>query len=255
MLNFDAAVFDMDGVITKTAAIHSSAWEKMFNEYLRYREREYNEPFREFTHAGDYLLFVDGRPRYDGVESFLKSRGIRIPFGDPKDEPGRETVCGLGNRKNQLFNEVLAADGVEVYASTVKLIEELLARGIRVALATSSRNCALILEKAGISNLFETRVDGNLSAELGLLGKPEPDIFIAACDILGVEYQRAVVVEDAVSGVQAGARGRFGLTLGVARENNENELRANGADIVVRDLSELCVDDINNWFAKKETHV
>ncbi len=255
MLNFDAAIFDMDGVITKTAAVHSSAWEKMFNEYLRYRWREYNEPFREFTHTDDYLPFVDGRPRYDGVESFLKSRGISIPFGGPRDDPGKETICGLGNRKNQLFNQVLEEDGVEVYTSTIKFIEDLLTAGIRVALATSSKNSSLILEKAGIANLFETCVDGTLSAELCLLGKPEPDIFIAACDILGVHYQRTVVVEDAVSGVQAGARGRFGLTLGVARDNNEKELRANGADMVVRDLSEIGIDDINKWFTYKETHV
>ena len=205
MLNFDAVIFDMDGVVTKTAAVHSLAWKKMFDEYLHYREKEYHEPFREFTHADDYLSFVDGRPRYKGVETFLKSRGINIPFGEPEDEPGKETVC------------------VGVYDSTIKLIKELLESGVRVGVATSSKNCVLILKKAGITNLFETRVDGVVSAEMGLKGKPEPDIFTAASDNLGVKYHRAVVVEDAVSGVQAGFKGHFGLVIGVARENNVHE--------------------------------
>jgi beta-phosphoglucomutase family hydrolase len=256
MLNFDAVIFDMDGVITRTAVVHSSAWKKMFNEYLHYRERQYNERFREFTHADDYLSFVDGRPRYEGVNSFLRSRGIAIPFGEPEDEPRKETVCGLGNRKNEFFNQVLEEEGVGVYDSTIHFIEELLERGVRVGVATSSKNCALILKKAGIANLFETCVDGVVSARLGLKGKPEPDIFATACDNLRVGYDRAVVVEDAVSGVQAGAKGKFGLTLGVARENNAHELCINGADIVVSDLSEICIDNINSWFATKQiTHI
>jgi beta-phosphoglucomutase family hydrolase len=251
MLNFDAAIFDMDGVVTKTAAVHSLAWKKMFDEYLHCREKEYNEPFREFTHADDYLSFVDGRPRYKGVETFLKSRGINIPFGEPKDEPGKETVCGLGNRKNEFFNKVLEEEGVGVYDSTITLIKELLERGVKVGVATSSKNCVLILKKAGITNLFETRVDGVVSAELGLKGKPEPDIFTTASDNLGVEYQRAIVVEDAVSGVQAGFKGEFGLVIGVARENNVHELKTNGADFVVEDLSEINVDDINQLIGSK----
>src|ERR1017187_7281608 len=205
----------------------------MFDQYLHCREKEYNEPFREFTHADDYLSFVDGRPRYKGVDAFLRSRGINIPFGGPEDEPGKETVCGLGNRKNEFFNKVLEEEGVGVYDSTIKLIKELLEKGVKVGVATSSKNCVLILKKAGITNLFETRVDGVVSAELGLKGKPEPDIFTTACDNLGVEYHRAIVVEDAVSGVQAGARAKLGLVIGVARENNSQELKANGADVVV----------------------
>jgi beta-phosphoglucomutase family hydrolase len=251
MLNFDAVIFDMDGVITKTALVHSLAWKKMFDEYLHFREKEYHEPFGEFTHAGDYLSYVDGRPRYNGVETFLKSRGIIIPFGGPEDEPRTETVCGLGNRKNELFNQVLAEDGVELYDSTIKLIDELLKAGVKVGVATSSKNCVLILEKAGIINLFETRVDGVVSAELGLKGKPEPDIFATACDNLGVKHQRAVIVEDAVSGVQAGFIGRFGLIIGVARENNAHELKANGADVVVEDLSEITVEKINQFIQPK----
>lgn len=251
MLNFDAVIFDMDGVITKTAVVHSLAWKKMFDEYLRHREKEYGEPFHEFTHAHDYLSFVDGRPRYKGVDAFLKSRGIAIPFGDPEDEPKKETVCGLGNRKNEFFNKVLEEDGVGVYDSTVKLIKELRERGVKVGVATSSKNCEVILEKAGITDLFETRVDGVVSAELGLNGKPEPDIFITASDNLGVKYDRAIVVEDAVSGVQAGSKGRFGLVIGVARENNAHELKANGADFVVEDLSDTSIDDMNKLLCSK----
>jgi HAD superfamily hydrolase (TIGR01509 family) len=251
MLNFDAIIFDMDGVITKTAVVHSLAWKRMFDEYLHYREKEYNEPFREFTHADDYLSFVDGRPRYKGVETFLKSRGINLPLGEPADEPGKETVCGLGNRKNEVFNKVLEEEGIGVYGSTIKLIKELLERGVKVGVATSSQNCVFILKRAGIKNLFGTHVDGVVSAKLGLKGKPEPDIFTTASDNLGVEYHRAIVVEDAVSGVQAGAKGHFGLVIGVAREKNAHELKSHGADVVVEDLSEISVDDINKLIYSK----
>jgi beta-phosphoglucomutase family hydrolase len=252
MLNFDAVIFDMDGVITKTAVVHSMAWKKMFDEYLHFREKEYNETFHEFTHADDYLPFVDGRPRYQGVERFLRSRGINIPFGEPQDEPRKETVCGLGNRKNEFFNKVLEEDGVEVYDSTIKLIKDLLERNVKVGVATSSKNCDIILEKAGIQSMFETQVDGVVSAKLGLKGKPEPDIFTTASDNLGVKYNRAVVVEDAVSGVQAGAKGNFGLVIGVAREDNEYELKSNGADVVVKDLAEISIEDIDKFLLAKQ---
>jgi beta-phosphoglucomutase family hydrolase len=252
MFNFDAVIFDMDGVITQTAEVHSLAWKKMFDEYLHFREIERGEPFREFTHADDYLSFVDGRPRYKGVETFLDSRGIQIPFGKPEDEPGKETVCGLGNKKNELFNKMLEADGVGVYDSTIKLIKELLEKGVKVGVATSSKNCVLILKKTGIADLFETRVDGIVSAELGLKGKPEPDIFTTATDNLGVKHHRAIIVEDAVSGVQAGRKGHFGLIIGVARDNNAHELKTNGADYVVEDLSELDADDLNELIDSKQ---
>jgi len=250
-LNFDAVVFDMDGVITRTAAVHSQAWKRMFDEYLQARAQQLAGPFHEFTHEGDYLRFVDGRPRYKGVETFLQSRGINLPFGTPEDKPGKETVCGLGNRKNELFNRIVACEGVGIYESSINLIRELLALGVRVGLATSSKNSALVLGKAGIESLFETKVDGIVSARLGLKGKPEPDIFTTASDNLGVVYARAVVVEDAVSGVQAGAKGKFGLVIGVARENNTAELRHNGADVVVTDLAELNPTEINGLVAEK----
>jgi len=195
---------------------------------------------------------VDGRPRYQGVERFLKSRGINIPFGDANDEPKKETACGLGNRKNEFFNKVLEEDGVGLYDSTIKLIKELLARGVKVGVATSSKNCDVILGKAGIADLFETQVDGVVSAKIGLKGKPEPDIFTTAADNLGVKYSRAIVVEDAVSGVQAGAKGNFGLVLGVAREDNAHELKSNGADVVVEDLSEITIEEMDKFLVEKQ---
>lgn len=246
--SFDAVIFDLDGVITRTALVHSSAWKKMFDEYLHEREKKNGEPFLEFSHENDYLPYVDGKPRYKGVESFLESRGINIPLGTPEDAPGKETVCGLGNRKNEAFNEVLERDGVEVYDSTVSLIHELKEKGIRVGVASSSKNCKAVLERAGLLDLFETRVDGIVSTEMDLKGKPEPDIFTTAADNLGVPYDKAVVVEDAVSGVQAGAKGNFGFVLGIAREENERELKLNGADIVVKDIAAIGFTGIEQWF-------
>ncbi len=247
---FDAVIFDLDGVITQTALVHASAWKKTFDDYMKIREEKLGEPFREFTHQGDYLPFVDGKPRYKGVASFLESRGIDIPFGDPSDSPKLETVCGVGNRKNIMFNEVLDEQGVEVYNSSVEMLHKLKDAGIRIGVASSSKNCKPVLEKAGLLHFFETRVDGVVSAEIGLKGKPEPDIFTTACDNLGVEYHRSVVVEDAVSGVQAGRKGNFGLVLGVAREENTRELRIGGGDIVVEDLGEIGLEGINDWFEK-----
>ncbi len=238
-LSFNAVIFDMDGVITKTALTHAAAWKKMFDEYLKERETKHGEKFVEFTHAGDYLPFVDGKPRYKGVADFIKSRGIDIPFGDPSDLPGTETCCGLGNQKNEAFNEVLEKEGVEVYPSTVSLINELKKAGVKLGVASSSKNCKPVLERVDLLDVFDARVDGVVSAELGLHGKPEPDIFTTACDIVKAEYSKSIVVEDAVSGVQAGVKGKFGLTIGIARENNIKELENAGAHIVVEDLEEI----------------
>jgi beta-phosphoglucomutase family hydrolase len=250
-LTFDAVIFDMDGVITKTALTHAAAWKKMFDEYLLKREAEHGEKFVEFTHAGDYLPYVDGKPRYKGVQSFLESRAINIDFGDPSDEAGKETVCGLGNGKNNAFNEVLDKEGVEVYPSTIALLNELKEAGIKLGVASSSKNCKPVLERVDLLNMFEARVDGVVSAELGLHGKPEPDIFTTACDIVKADYSKSIVVEDAVSGVQAGVKGNFGLTIGIARENNTKELEAAGAHIVVEDLDEINgLDGLNKIFLK-----
>ena len=244
---FEAVIFDLDGVITKTANVHSRAWKKMFDEYLRYREEKFGEPFSEFT-SEDYLHYVDGKPRYDGVQSFLTSREIDLPLGAPEDLPEKETACGLGNRKNDAFNEVLKNEGVEAYPSTVKLLEDLKRDGIRIGVASSSKNCEGVLNAAGLMHFVETRVDGVVSAETGLNGKPAPDIFLTAAKNLGVDPNKSIVVEDATSGVQAGRNGNFGLVLGLAREDNIQALLANGADIVVEDLEEITLDEINDWF-------
>ena len=247
-LPFSTVIFDLDGVITKTALVHAAAWKEMFDGYLRLREERDGEPFREFTHEKDYLPYVDGKPRYDGVKSFLESRGIQIPFGDPQDAPDQETVCGLGNQKNTAFRHVLQEKGVEMYPSCVDLIRLLKKHDIRIGVASSSKNCQYILQAAGIEDLFETRVDGVVSAEMGLSGKPQPDIFITAAGNLGASPDQAIVVEDAVSGVQAGKNGQFGLVIGVARENNDQELLENGADVVVQSFDKIGLEMIADWF-------
>jgi beta-phosphoglucomutase family hydrolase len=250
-LSYEAVVFDVDGVITQTAVVHAAAWKEMFDEYLRLREKRDGEPFKEFTYEDDYLTYVDGKPRYKGVQSFLESRGIHIKFGDAGDRPDDETVCGLGNRKNASFMKVLKEQGVEVYQSTVDLIRKLKAQGVRIAAASSSKNCQYILETAGIEDLFEARVDGIVSAALGLKGKPEGDIFVTAAQNINARPERSVVVEDAVSGVQAGANGKFGLVIGIARENNEEDLKSNGADVVITDFAGVTTEVIEGWFHRK----
>src|SRR5579863_281436 len=237
-LYFEAAIFDMDGVVTNTTAAHSRAWKQMFDDYLRSRAASHQEAFVEFTHARDYLGYVDGRPRHEGVEAFLKSRGILIPRGTPDDKLGSETQYALGGRKNAVFNEMIEREGVRVFDGTIAMIREMLERGIRVGLATSSHNAEEVLRRAGVSLLFATVVDGVESARRGLKGKPEPDIFSAAAADLGVPNGQAIVIEDAVSGVQAGSKGGFALVIGIAREGNALELQKSGADLVVRDLSE-----------------
>ena len=247
-LSFNAVIFDLDGVITQTADLHSFAWKTMFDEFLSERKNTNKENLKEFTYENDYLPHVDGKPRYKGVKSFLNSRNITIPYGDPSDSSDRQTVCGLGNKKNDLINKLIKEKGVNVYSSTIKLIKELKDRGIKIGVASSSKNCKIVLDSVGLNSLFETRVDGVISAKLGLKGKPEPDIFKTACDNLNTSYYRSVIVEDAVSGVQAGANGNFGLVIGIARARNNQELLKNGADIVVNDLNEISVETIDNWF-------
>ena len=249
--SFDSVIFDLDGVVTQTALVHAQAWKEAFDAYLRLREKRDAEPFREFTHEGDYLPYVDGKPRYEGVKSFLESRGIAIAYGDPSDTSDKETICGIGNSKNEQFRKVLKEQGAQVFSSTIDFIKILKSAGIHVGVASSSKNCQPILQAAGIEELFETRIDGVVSAELGLKGKPEGDIFIKAAENVGSSPAVSVVVEDAVSGVQAGRNGSFGFVLGVARENNEAELLANGADCVVRDLADITIDDVEKWFQKQ----
>lgn len=246
--NFDAVIFDLDGVITKTAEVHAMAWKKMFDEYLKDRSNKTGEEFVEFGYTSDYLPHVDGKPRYNGVRDFLLSRNIEMEFGDVEDGIEKETICGLGNRKNKAFNEVLDQDGVHVFESTVELMHQLKEEGIRVGVASSSKNCRTVLRAANLFDIVETIVDGTDSAKLGLNGKPAPDIFTTAADNLGVSYDRSVVVEDASSGVAAGKAGNFGFVLGLARENNIQELFKNGADIVVEDIEEIKLEGIQKWF-------
>ncbi len=236
---FDAVLFDLDGVLTDTARIHATAWRLMFDEYLRRRADETGQPFVPFDVDADYHSYVDGKPRYDGVRDFLASRGIELPDGTPDDDPGAETVCGLGNRKNERVEEALESQGVEVFPSSIELVRQLRAAGIRSAVVSASANCGAVLRSAGIDDLFETRVDGVTLAERDLPGKPAPDSFLEAARELGVEPARAVVVEDALSGVEAGRAGRFGLVIGVARKDNAAALAESGADVVVTDLGEL----------------
>ena len=241
-------IFDLDGVVTGTAKIHSLAWESMFNTFLKEYAEANSEPFVPFDPARDYLGYVDGKPRMEGVRSFLESRDIELPFGEIDDIPEMPTICGLGNRKNEVFTEILIKEGPEVFQSTVDFIHELKSKGIRIGVASSSRNCKLILELAKLEDLFETRVDGEVSLELGLKGKPNPDIFTTAADNLGLHPHDCVVVEDAISGVQAGSAGNFGLVLGIAREIEGMRLQEEGADVVVRDLGEITVDEVIRWF-------
>jgi len=247
-----AVIFDLDGVITKTAKVHAAAWKVMFDEYMQQREKNNGEPFKEFV-QDDYLTYVDGKPRYKGVQSFLESRNINIPFGEPEDGTEVESVCGLGNRKNEKFLEVLKKDGIEIYTSTVDLIRDLKSKDIRIGVASSSKNCQLVLQQTDLEKYFETRVDGVVSAELGLKGKPEGDIFVRAAENLGCDPAYSVVVEDAVSGVQAGQNGKFGLVIGVAREDNEKELENNGADVVVTDFAGVTTTTIEEWL-NQQTH-
>lgn len=233
----DAVIFDLDGVITDTAEVHLHAWIRMFNGFLEQRADggEY-QPFTE----DDYFAYVDGRPRYDGVRTFLQSRDITLPEGDPSDSSDALTVCGLGNRKNDDFRKTLA-EGVDPYASSVTLIEDLHDNGVATALVSSSRNAGPVLEAADLGHLFEVRVDGNDVIERGLPGKPDPALFLDAAKQLGVDPDRAAIVEDAISGVQAGSAGNFALVIGVDRTGQAAELLANGADVVVTDLGELTV--------------
>ncbi|HEV8652877.1 MAG TPA: beta-phosphoglucomutase family hydrolase [Actinomycetes bacterium] len=239
----EAFVFDVDGVVTDTARVHQAAWKRLFDEYLRARSARLGEPFRPFEEA-DYLRDVDGIPRYDGVAGFLASRGVDLPRGEPDDPPDRETVCGLGNRKNGYFLQELAKDGAPPFPSTVAFLRALRAREVPAAAVSSSRNAAAVLDAAGVRSLFDAQVDGVEAARLGLAGKPDPALFIEAARRLGVAPERAAVVEDALAGVEAGHRGGFGLVVGVDRVGQAAALAEHGADVVVGDLAELHLDDL-----------
>ena len=230
--DYDAALFDLDGVLTPTAVVHMAAWEEMFSAFLSARGAD---PYT----AQDYFDHVDGKPRYDGVRDLLASRGITLPEGDPSDPADADTVCGLGNRKNDAFNAVLERDGVQPYPGSVALVEALAARGTKLAVVSSSKNAPSVLAAAGLDRFFPVVVDGAVAAAEGLPGKPAPDTFLAAAERVGVTKERAVVLEDATSGVAAGHAGRFGLVVGVDRGAGADALTAAGADVVVADLQEI----------------
>jgi trehalose-phosphatase len=244
----NAVIFDMDGVITKTATLHEKAWKRMFDAFLKLRKME-AWPFSN----EDYLTYVDGKPRYDGVESFLKSRRIELPYGNPSDPPDEETICGLGNRKNQYFMEIMENEGVEVYEDTINQLIRWKQEGIKTAVISSSKNCEMMLEKAGVLHLFDARVDGEVSEQLGLKGKPAPDIFNEAALRIEANKNHTVVFEDAESGVQAGKAGGFKYVIGVKRKGNKKELLLHGADWALRNLYEIEItnDDTKTTFTQE----
>lgn len=244
---FDAFIFDLDGVVTATASVHAVAWKKMFDEFLSRYAKRTGSSFEQFDPKADYLEYVDGKPRIDGIKSFLNARQIELPEGSPDDAADKETLYGLGNLKNQYFLEHLEQKGPQVYASTVNLIRKLKQYGLKTAIISSSKNCLEIIKTVHLTKLFDVRVDGVISEELGIRGKPAPDIFLEAARRLNVEPKQAVVVEDAISGVQAGREANFGLVIGIARTGSKTDLLENGADVAVEDLAEIqLTEDTDN---------
>jgi len=237
--SFDAVLFDLDGVLTATAKMHAICWKRMFDAYLMRHAARHNSSFQPFDIEADYLAHVDGKLRYDGVRSFLASRDIELPEGEDSDSPELETVRGLGNRKDTLVGDVLAREGVGTFEGSLELVHYLRRNGIKTAVVSASKNCQAVLEAADIVELFDARIDGVVATQLQLPGKPAPDTFLEAARRLEVEPAKAVVIEDALSGVQAGRRGNFGLVIGVDRHGEGDALLAHGADIVVTDLGEL----------------
>ncbi len=236
-----ACLFDLDGVLTRTAAVHAAAWKEMFDDDLREHARRTGEPFTEFDLVKDYGRYVDGKKREDGTRSFLESRGIVLPEGSPDDPPESETVRGLGNRKNELVLKFIEEKGVETFDGSIDYVRAARKKGLKTAVVSSSANTVQVLRTVGITDLFDARVDGVVAAERGLPGKPAPDTFVEAARELGVEPARAAVFEDALAGVQAGRAGGFAYVVGVNRmdEAHAKALAEHGADIVVSDLSEL----------------
>ena len=234
-----ACLFDMDGVVTRTAVVHDAAWKEMFDDFLRQWSAQTGKEFVPFDPVQDYDEYVDGKPRLEGTASFLESRGISLPVGTASDPPGTHTVNGLSNRKNDLVLAMLERDGVEVYQGSSRYIAAVRAAGLRTAIVSSSANTAAVLEAGGVSDLFDAQVDAVLASTHGLRGKPAPDTFLEASRMLGAEPRAAAVFEDALAGVAAGRAGAFGFVIGVDRAGQEAELRAHGADVVVRDLADL----------------
>jgi beta-phosphoglucomutase family hydrolase len=238
-----ACLFDMDGVATQTAVVHAAAWKEMFDEFLRSRAEATGTEFVPFDVHADYDAYVDGKPRLDGTRSFLESRGIHLPEGTPSDPPGTPTIYGLSNRKNDLVLAKLAAGGVQVYEGSIAYIHAVKDKGISTAIVSASANTVQVLDSAGIAGLFDVRIDGVITKQRGLRGKPAPDTYLAAAAALHVTADHAAVFEDAQAGVPAGRAGGFALVVGVDRVGQAQALREHGADIVVKDLAELLDSD------------
>lgn len=234
-----ACLFDMDGVVTRTAVVHNAAWKQMFDDFLRKRSADTGEQFVPFDPVRDYDEYVDGKPRIEGTKSFLASRSIDLPIGSQSDPPGDGTMWALSNQKNELVLDVLARDGVEVYDGSSRYITAVRAAGMRTAIVSSSANTVQVLEAGGITGLFDVRVDAQVAQSRGLHGKPAPDTFLEAARELGVAREAAAVFEDALAGVEAGRAGGFGCVVGVDRAGQAAQLRAHGADIVVADLGDM----------------
>lgn len=237
-----ACLFDLDGVLTETAKVHAAAWKEMFDQFLRARASKAGEQFVPFDQKDDYDAYVDGKPRYDGVRSFLASRRIELPEGKPDDPPSAVTVCGLGNRKNEIVFRMIHEEGVEAYPGSRRYLEAARDAGLRRAVVSSSTNCRDVLEAAGIEDLLEARIDGVVAEREHLKGKPAPDTYLAGARALDVTPDAAAVFEDALAGVEAGRSGGFACVVGVDRVGQAKALRKHGATIVVRDLGELIED-------------
>ena len=234
-----ACLFDMDGVVTRTASVHATAWKEMFDGFLRAYSAEHGIPFVPFDKAHDYEEYVDGKPRLAGTASFLESRQISLPMGAPDDPPGTSTIWGLGNKKNELIGQILARDGVEVYEGSTRYIHAVRAAGLHTAIVSSSANTEAVLKAGGVTDLFDVRVDAHVADERGLRGKPAPDTFLEAARMLGVDHTAAAVFEDALAGVAAGRAGQFAFVVGVDRVGQADALHSHGADVVVKDLADL----------------
>ncbi len=235
----NTCLFDLDGVLTQTAKVHAAAWKQMFDEYLKARAEQRGEQFVPFDQVTDYDEYVDGKPRYDGVRSFLESRKIDLPQGTPDDSPGQETIDGLGNRKNEIVLKIIKEQGVEPYEGSVTYVKAARDAGLHRVVVSSSTNARDVLQHAGIIDLFEHIVDGSVADREHLKGKPAPDTFLAGAKVVGVDASQATVFEDALAGVAAGRAGNFGHVVGVDRVGQADELLRHGADVVVKDLSEL----------------
>jgi len=237
-----ACLFDLDGVLTQTARVHAAAWKEMFDAFLKTQAGRHGAPFQPFDIGSDYQQYVDGRPREDGVRTFLASRHLELPEGSTDDAPGAVTVNGLANRKNELFLELVRKQGVKRYEGSVRYVEAARTSGLKLGVVTASKNCDEVLKAAGLDGCFDEKVDGNVAARLSLRGKPAPDTYLEAARALGAQPAEAAVYEDALAGVEAGRAGGFGLVVGVDRAGHGDALLQHGAGVVVKDLSELIRD-------------